>query len=142
MATAKPSQVSLPPVPLPQFGDKEFSEHGVGLFNTTIASIAKQINALSPVNPNVRIRAQFLAQFRAADFEDENLGFINQQMTEMVKNVNKLYPAGDTKVPPVQLVQLRKDDFKQPGIPVASQFITAIITRLNAVQRGAVKPQF
>ena len=135
METAKPpSQVSLPSVPLPQFGAKEFS---IDHFNTTVASIAKQINALSPVNPNVRIRAQFLAQFHPEDFKDDTLGFINSQFVEIVKNVNKLSPQGNTQVQPVQLIQLKAADFEKPGIPEVAQFLTNIIVRLNAV-----RPQF
>ena len=122
--------MALPPVPLPQFGNGDFN---ISHFNTAFASIVKQVNALTPLPPGIRLRTAFISQFDERDFKQEGLAFLNNQLATIVGATNKLVRDNVTNVEAVQLVQLRKEDFEKQGIPVVSQYLTNIITRLNAV---------
>lgn len=131
-----PSQATkpaLPALPQPQLKHTDFAEPSLSLFNNTISSIVGRINALSPVHPKIALKTQFLAQFQKDDLSDSELAFLNTQFTSIVNNTNKLTRADGVSVQPVQLVQLKGSDFEEDGLPVVNQFLTNIITRLNAM---------
>lgn len=125
--------MALPPVQLPQFAADDFGKANLGVFNATISSITRRINALTPPNPNVSLKQQFVPQFMEEDFKNEGLSFINQQLQTIAQNVNGLRPTGNGVIPPVQIVPLRVEDFAEPSVPVVQQYLTSIINRLNAV---------
>jgi hypothetical protein len=127
--------VALPPVQSPQFAADDFGKANLGIFNATVSSITRRINALTPPNPNVSLKQQFVPQFLEDDFKKEGLSFINQQLQTIAQNTNGLRPRGDAVVPPVQIVQLRLEDFAEPSVPVVQQYLTSIVNRLNAVAR-------
>jgi hypothetical protein len=120
---------------LPQFAADDFGKANLGIFNATISSITRRINALTPPNPTVSLKQQFVPQFLEDDFKKEGLSFINQQLQTIAQNANGLRPQGNTAVPPVQIVQLRAEDFAEPSVPVVQQYLASIVNRLNAVAR-------
>jgi hypothetical protein len=134
ISTLKSAQTSLPALPLPQFTKSDFESDPLSLLNNTVSAITARINALSPPNPNIRLKPQFLPQFKREDLTDAGITYFQQMTAGIINATNNLAPRNpDVKVEPVQLVQLEPRHFQEDAAPEVNRVFENIIARLNAL---------
>lgn len=130
---AAQQNIALPPLQVLQFKRADLGDSELPEINVALNAIANRVNALSPVNPNVRLKVQAQFGIKRSDL-DEPEQFFNQQYAVLVKNVNALVTANPkVKVQAVQLTQFKREDFEHPDLPVFNQALVSLVKTLNAL---------
>lgn len=125
--------LALPPLPVLQFKRSDLDDPELPVVNVALNAIANRVNALSPTNPNIRLKVQAQFGVKRTDLDDPET-FFNQKYSILVKNVNALVAASPKiKAKPVQQTQFTREDFEHPDLPVFNQALVSLVKALNSL---------